>query len=378
MTRRQHGVVVTHVDKLSQLADSIRHGQYDTIKVVTGWGLKGGWTSEARRELLNMAPHVIVRTVAGDPSVNPAHPSFDKFPIHHRVVDEVRPWYAIRPDIMIEIGNEPNIPNISHDSNEDFIWEYKFFLSEAIERCRNEFPLAKLISPGLLIDPSNPFKLERFMRFNEIRQEVFRRCHFIGVHFYEHIGFAKKHQPPATEQLAHAIRITQQFYGDMRWYVTEYGINDDMISTREKGQRYAGMAFFGESSPKLPDNVAGLTYYHLNMQGDIDPRYHIFPDGDIAFGNRVRATPVPEAATPGRSVELPLRFVVIDPVSRNPEENVAIVRRAPHMGAAETGRLKPGTKVTVDGMADGWAHLSRANRVKNMGFIPLSLLRQKP
>ena len=139
-------------------------------------------------------------------------------------------------------------------------------------------------------------------------------------------------------------------------------------------RRYAGLTFFGESDPALPNNVVGLTYYHLNMKGDIDPKYHIFPEGDMAFGNRLRANP-PRGLAPEAMVA-PLRFVVIDPCSANPADNFASVRQAPDPGAIEAGRLQPGTPVLIDGIKDGWAHLARANPFLDLGFVAVSLLRQ--
>lgn len=372
MARRQHGVVVTHVDHLGQLADCLKQGEYDTVKVVTGWGIQGGWTPESRSQLLHMAPHVIVRTVAGDPSAVKRGHRDPKFPKQDLVASDVAPWYDIRQDIMVEIGNEPNV---IVDPSEQFIWEYKFFLSEAIDRCRKEFPQAELISPGLISNPDRQFE-----RFHAIAADAFQRCNYIGLHFYEHVGFATKQQRPTTNELRLAIRVARQFYGHMLWYVTEYGVNHpDTLSPAEKaekGRRYAGMSHYGESGPALPDNVTGLTYYHLNTLRDIDPQYHIFPEGDAAFGSRLRATPPPEPAPLGRRGQMPQRFAVVDPCSLNPEENFASVRQAPHLGAIEAGRLQPGTRVLVDGIADGWAHLARANRIKDLGFVQISLLRQ--
>jgi len=368
MPKRQHGVVVTHIDHLDQLADCLSRGGYDTIKIVTEWGMEGGW-SPHMHQLLHMAPNVIVRTVAGDPSYDNHNPKF-QFPRGHLVQDELAPWYAIRKDIMFEIGNEPNIDD--HPS-QDFIFNYCFFLNEAITICRREFPQAKLISPGLIIGANKDFE-----RFNQIATDTkaFQRCDFIGLHFYEHFGFAKAEQHATTNQLREAIRVARQFYSNMPWYVTEYGINNtDQMSMGEKGRRYAGMAYYGASDPPLPDNIAGLTYYHLNMKRDRDPQYHIFPDGDVVFGNRLRANPPRDLAP--MAMVAPLRFVVIDPCSANPAENFASVRQAPNLDAREAGRLPPGTSVLIDVIADDWAHLARANPFLDLGFVPLSLLRQE-
>jgi hypothetical protein len=364
MAKRHHGVVLTHVDDLDQLAECVRLGAYDTVKVVTRWGLDGGWTEDAMRRLLGMVPHVIVRTVAGDPSFDNHNPDF-QFPHRHGVLPELQPWYDLRKDIVFEIGNEPNVDD--HPSL-DFIHTYRFFLNETIDECRKAFPLAKLISPGLLIGPTKDHEL-----FNEIAGDVFRHCNYIGLHCYEHVSFSKKHRGRTTNQLREVLRFARERYGDMAWYVTEYGINKS--DTQEKGRRYAGLAYYGESDPPLPDNVVGLTYYHLNTRGDIDPQYNMFPDGDRAFGDRVRAEPPGDIALPQRRANTIMRFAVIDPCSANPAENFASVRQAPRSDAIEAGRLAPGTPVAIDAIADGWAHLARENRVRDLGFVPLRLLR---
>jgi hypothetical protein len=281
MTKRHHGVVLTHVEHLGQLADCLSRGGHDTVKVVTQFGIDGGWNAENRSRLLRMVPNVIVRTVFGDPSFDNHNPKF-RFPFANQVKDELKDWYDIRQDIMFEIGNEPNID----DPDDGFIFDYKSHLNSAIDVCRSEFKNAELISPGLMIDANNKFE-----HFHAIAADAFRRCKFIGLHFYEHVGFAKAHQPPTTKNLRDAIRVARQFYGDKLWYVTEYGINDAGLSMGEKGRRYAGMAYYGESDPLLPDNVAGLTYFHLCVRHQNDDHYHIFPDGDMVFGNRLRANP---------------------------------------------------------------------------------------
>src|SRR5262245_32965686 len=109
MASRQNGVILTYVDNLAQLEDCVRRGQYDTVKVVTGWGLASGWTDEARARVLSMVPNVIVRTVSGD----------NNFPDANEIEREIVPWYTLKPSIMIELGNEPN--NSPKYQNDDFI-----------------------------------------------------------------------------------------------------------------------------------------------------------------------------------------------------------------------------------------------------------------
>jgi hypothetical protein len=40
------------------------------------------------------------------------------------VLSEIAPWCAARPDIQIELGNEPN----SKDASDDAAWKFRWFL----------------------------------------------------------------------------------------------------------------------------------------------------------------------------------------------------------------------------------------------------------
>ena len=277
MPTRQHGVVVTFINTLDELRDCVSRGGYDAVKVVSGWGISGGWSNARRAELAALVPNLIVRTVTGDPSAG-GHDPANRIPDPDRTEQELAPWYATRPDLLFEIGNEPNIDD--HPSDE-FITEYCAGLARCIERARARFPQAQLIAPGLIVGPAKGFE-----RFNELGHAIFRRCDLIGLHAYEFFGF--NHEGPAsTNQLQTALAVARQYYADMPWYLTEYGINDTNQTTREtKGERYAGMTYFGESGPQLPRNVRGMVYYHLAMANDLDQAYQIYPAGDVAFSQR--------------------------------------------------------------------------------------------
>jgi D-sedoheptulose 7-phosphate isomerase len=292
-------VILTYVETLDQLEECIKAGEYDAVKVVTGWGLASGWNAETRARVLKMVPNVIVRTVSGDPSyarpfdpisgprpgaIGPHAQYWDyDFPDPNKVEQEIAEWYSIRPDIMIEIGNEPNVYN----QDDDFIWRWNYFLDQSIQRCRERFPQAKLISPGFMMDPRG-----KITRFYEIAQQTLAKCDYIGVHFYEYYAF-KPDQGPATKgELRDAIELHQRFFANKLWYVTEYGIHDTKQTAQaEKGRRYAALLHADEGYPALPPNVAGAVYYHLAFKGDLHPEYHIFPEGDkqykAAFGQFV-------------------------------------------------------------------------------------------
>ncbi|NTU80147.1 MAG: hypothetical protein HGA45_12200, partial [Chloroflexales bacterium] len=292
MSARQHGVVLTYVDTLDTLADCVRLGGYDVVKVVTGWGLPQSWNDDTRKRVAAMVPNLIVRTVSGDPSyARPVDPLSKRhmpgakgpnaqyweydFLNPDKVEQEIAPWYALKPNIMIELGNEPNVFN----QDDDFIWRWAYFLEQTVKRCRDIFPRATLISPGFMMDAAGNMR-----RFYEIAQKQIAMCDYVGVHFYEYYAF-KPDQAPATKgELREAVQLHQQFFPDMAWYITEYGIhNTDQVPRPEKGARYARLVHGSDGWPALPINVAGAVYYHLQTKGDIHPEYHIYPEGDHSY-----------------------------------------------------------------------------------------------
>jgi hypothetical protein len=274
MIRRENGVVLTFVNNLDQLEDCVRRGGYDTVKVITGWGVdEGGWSAANKTRVLNMVPNVIVRTVAGDPSTGT--PGTNDYLKVEQVEQELTEWYRIKPDIIIELGNEPNIKN----TDDDFFWKYRYFLAASVAHCRSKFPKVRLISPAPIIGPNYNHR-----RFWEINRDAMSDCDFIGIHAYEYYGFHASHQLAATNQLKEAIEICQQLFNHRPWYITEYGVNDSkQVTVEEKGRRYAQMVHHHMSHPPLPGNVKGAVYYHIGMKGDLHPEYHLYPDGDSAY-----------------------------------------------------------------------------------------------
>ncbi len=334
---RQHGVVLTYVEHLDQLADCVRRGGYDTIKVVTGWGIGtkgGGWSQANMRRVLNMATHIIVRTVAGDPSAGPA--GTHDFPDPDAVEREIAPWYAIRQDIMIEIGNEPNA---RWDGDDKFIWRWGYFLDAAVERCRHKFPNATLMAGGLMYGKNNP------KHFLEILQAPIAKCDCIAIHAYEFYGFAPG-APAYTQQLNEALTLCAQFFPNRDVYLTEYGINDRKIVTNnERGQRYAALL---HTEQLLPAQVRGATYYHLALQGDADMQaYLIYPDGDEGYRSLFTSFGTPEPSPPLRKINLPAPITyaplsattaLLAPASGPIERAVAYIK----------ANLKPGSEYTND------------------------------
>ncbi len=262
----QCGVVLTSVQHLDQLDACVRRGGYTAVKVVTGWGVAGGWNAQAMRRVLAMVPHVIVRTVTGDPSLDPLGKSDGYFVDPNRTVAEIAPWYQCQPNLIIELGNEPN--SKPRDQGDIYRWVYN--LKETITRCRATFPAAQLIAPALIIDRPDAGM------YLDLGKEQLNRCDFIGAHIYEHYGWYGSY-PASTGQYA-AVQTSYRAHGLTKpWYVTELGINDRGTSPAEKGRRYA--EFVTRADPQ----IAGVVYYHLELAGAVDLNYQIAPTGDLGF-----------------------------------------------------------------------------------------------
>lgn len=267
-----HGPVLTQCHSLDQVQAAIANGGYNALKVVTGWGSPEGWTRGAMTRVANMVEHVVVRTVAGDPSY--ADGRFG-LPIPKNVLTEIGPWYTVRPDIWIELGNEPNRAGWS----EAQCWTYRYYLALSIAECRHAFPRARLIAPAALLQPdTNPG------RWLEICADIMRTCDAIGVHAYEFDAWLRSEQRHgSTGQLAQLRDLYARLFAGQQWLLTEYGIHDPGTPPDVKGRRYAAMLRRKASTPALPPQIIGALYYHLCFDGAVDPSYHIAPAGDAAY-----------------------------------------------------------------------------------------------
>jgi hypothetical protein len=250
---RHCGPVLTHAS-LDALDAAVVAGRYDTVKVVSAWGVPGGWTRDARAFVCAATPITIVRTATGDGCRGLAFVDADA------VEAEIAPWYAIKRRIWIELGNEPNAMLLS----EEQAWVFRWHLRRAIARCRRQFPQARLIAPAIAI-PGAPYD-----RLLAICRDAYDACDAIGIHAYAHRQFDD------DGQLARALETAR---GRPAW-LSEYGINAADLSDVDKAQRYVAML------RSLPGHVLGATHYHLNTLGDVHPQYALRGAGDAVMGRR--------------------------------------------------------------------------------------------
>lgn len=158
-----------------EVRDFVRSNGYDALKLVTGWGMQ--WYCNSMARMLTLTPDTIIRTVQGDPSSKKPylHPEW--------VVQEIMPWYDLKPDIYIELGNEPNIEPYEDLTPSD-PHAYAYYLDAAITMCRKEFPYAKLIAPALVENASAA-------QYRQILAKASARCDYDGFHVYGETSFPK-------------------------------------------------------------------------------------------------------------------------------------------------------------------------------------------
>jgi len=242
------GLVLTSANNLAGLLDSMRANSIPLLKVVTGWG--ADWNSDTINRVCSM-PSVLIRTVSGDGK--PLDPD--------AVLREIAPWCAARPEIQIELGNEPN----SKDASDDAAWVFRWWFIETLKAVRDRYPLARIVSPGLIEN-----RQEHWWRIN---QDAFSMADSIGFHAYAFFDFASND----TGQLQRALQQLGAIFPNKPWLGTELGINDMATPPSTKARRY------GTLHHKLPSQVAAAIWYHFCDQPlDADMRAYQLPTS--AFG----------------------------------------------------------------------------------------------
>lgn len=249
------GPVLTNAKNIDRFLDYYRAGRFTTAKVVAGWGLDTGWTDEARRKLVASVPNLIVRTTVGDPS----NPGTYWFPHPDVAEAEVSPWLTLKPDLFIEIGNEPSVVWEQQGRDEYLTWVYRWWLDETIQRLRNRFPRARLVAPSPCIG------VPGWERWLEIPSDVIHKCDAVSLHLYgwhRIVGDGKG-------EYAAAIPMYRRLFLDKPILVTEVGIHHPPMPKSEK------LALYREFARTAPANIKAVLFYHYNERGDIHPEYAI-------------------------------------------------------------------------------------------------------
>lgn len=292
---RLHGPVLTATETLQEFEQHVRAGGHTIKKVVTtwgGWAKKGEdiwhWNTDTRNHVCHTIPgELIVRTTRGDGYYLGSDEPEWAFPLPDEIEAEIQPWYDIKSDIWIQIGNEPNnhydgnVFFTERKNDQRFIDEWAGHLDAAIMRCKERFPLAKIITSPLasIVDPTRYFDAMQnlpnltndiYIGFNTLTSNSFRDSAEHGMY---------------RPMVAHM----QNYFGDRQWFITEYGIHDNKTGA-DKGRLYAEMMHFDGGDPSLPNNVVGGVYFHVmtdESEGGREPSYHIGIEGANAYRERI-------------------------------------------------------------------------------------------
>lgn len=232
------GFILTNAENIQSVFDTATRYRVDTIKVVTAWGLP--WDKEYNRiKVARKFANLIVRTHAGDPASKKPYPNYE------HVIAEIEPWYKIRRDIIVQIGNEPNAIIKGQEDNNPY--GYAYHLQMSVEEIKRRFPLAKIISTPLQQGTNEEAWIAAL--FNATMQ-----CDYTGVHAYEHTTFVKSERLKYIEK-----NYSKLLYPPIA--ICEMGINSPLTNNRINEYRMVAQKF----------SVA--LWYHQNDKLDIDPNY---------------------------------------------------------------------------------------------------------
>lgn len=262
-----YGSILTFDESVYDYIATYRQHNFSAAKVVTGWGLPHSWQDHERAALLQAVPRLIVRSTAGDPSnYNTAW-----FPHPDLVVEEFRPWVALRPDIWLEVGNEPDVVWDNSDAlqgavgREWLVWEYRYWLEQAEIALRRAFPRAKLIAPSPRVNHHHDWR-----RWIDVSADVLARFDTLSAHIY---GWHQLPLAPGqdTGQFAAIKAVYDELFPFRSVAVTELGIHDVYQTPQQK------LAAYRKFARSLPENWRWALVYHHNRRRDIHPEYSVLP-----------------------------------------------------------------------------------------------------
>lgn len=137
------------------------------------------------------------------------------------------------PNIVIEMGNEPNLdeqPNLGNAAaqpayhNKDNLYQHQFYIKDTLAKIKQASPSTKVISPGLWASPEIGYQwggIDMEWLFAEPRlHELYNQCDAVGVHVYHYFNW---------ESLLDKIWRYHVLFPGKTLYVTEYGIDDTKL-----------------------------------------------------------------------------------------------------------------------------------------------------
>jgi hypothetical protein len=272
---RAHGPLLTY--GYHTWLQAIANQGANLAKVVTTWGLDGGWAPNPDFvwTACGATEWLIVRTLTGDTG---------RYIYDHEAVAEIRStrFYEFKAAqrganrCIIELGNEPNAGGLDP-------WSYGWLLSVTIDRVRAEFPGAlicgtalspnKGASPGAATDPDAWYNNPNF-------QAAIRKCDFVGVHFYSNANDGNFRNQGSVNELNYfeTFERTSRIWPGKPVIATEYSIRTTALSPYQKGYKYADLIHFDS---RVGGNLWGATYYHVQTQRCDDKKKCPDPHEDV-------------------------------------------------------------------------------------------------
>ncbi|HET9379218.1 MAG TPA: hypothetical protein VFP69_00085 [Streptomyces sp.] len=252
---RAHGPLLTY--GYQTWLEAISYQGANLAKVVTGWGLYGGWSANPDHvwTAAGASQYLIVRTTTGDTNsyIDP-----------NTAVQEIRSsrfyeYKAIRSgagNCIIELGNEPNVGRLDP-------WTYGYNLNATVDAVRSAFPGALIC--GTALSPNKGFSPDDWYNNPNYRTAV-AKCDFVGVHFYCNSSNGNFANQGAYNELTYAetLQRAAQWWPGKNAIATEYSIRGTSFSPYDKGYRYANLLHFDDS---VAGNLWGATYYHVQIDG---------------------------------------------------------------------------------------------------------------
>lgn len=274
---RAHGPLLT--DGYQTWLTAITNQGANLAKVVTGWGIAGGWAANPDFvwTACGATNYLIVRTTTGDNTyIDP-----------NQAVQEIQSsqFYAFKQDqsgsgrCIIELGNEPNVGTLDP-------WTYGYNLSATVDRIRSAFPGALIcgtaLSPNKSCNPDNWYN-------NPNYQSAVAKCDFVGVHFYSNSPTGSFTQQGTYNELTYTETLQR---AASKWpgksvIATEYSIRGTGIAPYDKGYKYANLIHFDDS---VAGSLWGATYYHVQTNpSGVDAAENVGSDGARGYRARLSA-----------------------------------------------------------------------------------------
>ncbi len=275
---RAHGPLLT--DGYQTWLDAISFEAANLAKVVTGWGIPGGWSANPDFvwTACGASEYLIVRTVTGDTS---------SYLDPNTAVQEIQAsrFYEYKQDqsgsgkCIIELGNEPNVGSLDP-------WTYGYNLGAAVDQIRSAFPGALIC--GTALSPNKSFSPDNWYS-NPNYQAAVAKCDFVGVHFYSNPADGSFTNQGGYNELTYAetLQRAASTWPGKNVIATEYSIRATGIAPYDKGYKYANLVHFDDS---VAGNLWGATYYHVQTNpGGTDPGENVGSDGARGYRARLSA-----------------------------------------------------------------------------------------